>query len=259
MDDVVANLALLTMELPDADQQLFPLSLGIFEPFGKLPMEIRLMVWRAALPRPCIVHLETECVWAQATPFNRRFWEQKNAPPYPVCLYVNRESRTETLKHYRLVPVIFKEPDTRNAIESKRSICIGITRDLIVAPDMYLNLWFYQSIYVEFDLGGGGFEGVRYLVLGDFDSLDFIDPDLFDRVILSNFPSLTKLAMLAGDDLWEGFITDTSKHGGERQRRIVELYMKDLAIHETGRTAPQVMLLPKQKIDLAFWQKLVEN
>jgi hypothetical protein len=267
LDDNVANLALLTIGLPDPDQQLFLRNTGleVFDIFDKLPTEIRLVIWRAALPPPRIVHLESECLWAQSSRFFSRSRIQQKAPPYPASLYVNRESRSETLKHYRLIPVnvaalhkhLFPGP---YFFGPKRSICVDIKRDLMVFSSMFNFFEFSTFHSIEFDLSGGGFEGVPLLVLDGIDNVSFrYNPKVKRYSFLEEFPSLKRLVILAPDYLGENFITDTSERGGQYHRQQVELYMKGLAGDDTGRTTPEVLLMPQHKVDTSFQRKLDSN
>lgn len=84
----------------------------------------------------------------------------------------------------------------------KRSICIDIKRDLVVAPGMYrfMPLAYYGFVSVKFDVSGGGFEGIQQLVLKGIDYFMFrYDPEDKPRTLLSNFPSLEKLVMMASE------------------------------------------------------------
>lgn len=65
--------------------------LDTFELLPKLPIELRLMIWRACFP-PC-----------QKVSLRELFCKASNAPRQrllPVSLRINRESREETLRHY---------------------------------------------------------------------------------------------------------------------------------------------------------------
>jgi hypothetical protein len=75
---------------------------GAFEKFPELPREIRLLVWRSTFPDPRIVELQeghnpTGYFMGRYT---KRSWVSPVSPPN--TLWINHESRTETLRHYRL-------------------------------------------------------------------------------------------------------------------------------------------------------------
>lgn len=70
-------------------------SLRSFTLFPKLPIELRLKIWRSTFPRNRSIDLHK---WAMARTY--KFLEEGEGLPAPVTLYVNSESRQETLKHY---------------------------------------------------------------------------------------------------------------------------------------------------------------
>jgi len=99
----IFNLKLLSLELPDPDQHLYSQGdpLLAFACFPKLPIELRLAVWRFAFPAPCKVNIH----YGQHDV--REFIERgskkircRTTQPLPIGLSVCKESRIETLKHY---------------------------------------------------------------------------------------------------------------------------------------------------------------
>lgn len=92
--DAINQSLFLLFELPDRDQDLFVQHPGRgateFTRFPELPVEIRLMIWRAAFRGPKLVPLISQ--WYSHLPTYR--------PPHPSILHVSRESRLEALKHY---------------------------------------------------------------------------------------------------------------------------------------------------------------
>jgi hypothetical protein len=88
------NFSALLFELPDPDEQLFCQSPHTFWLFSKLPLEIRLNIWRQTFPR------RTHMI------FNGPYkpWpclRVRHTPLPPVSSRVNFESRQETLRHYK--------------------------------------------------------------------------------------------------------------------------------------------------------------
>ena len=77
-----------------------------FTLFPELPIEIRLQVFRAMFPRPRHVCLDADFPWTfnYETPV-----QSQNRLPLPPTLFINQESRAETLKHYY---VLFKQDST---------------------------------------------------------------------------------------------------------------------------------------------------
>jgi hypothetical protein len=78
------------MELP---KEIVAPSLTEFRFFPRLPVEIRRMIWRHALPGPRLVEL-----W-----YDEDMGSCTSPAPLPVCLWVCHESRTEAKLFYRLL------------------------------------------------------------------------------------------------------------------------------------------------------------
>ena len=82
--------SLLALELPDNTQALFtqqPKTPDTFHSFRHLPTELRLQIWRSAFPRSRKVCISKE----------------KRVNGAPSTLFINRESRDETLRYYRVI------------------------------------------------------------------------------------------------------------------------------------------------------------
>ncbi|KAI9053188.1 hypothetical protein LZ554_003454 [Drepanopeziza brunnea f. sp. 'monogermtubi'] len=79
-----------------------------FQCFPKLPLELRLMIWRAALPGPRIILIEDNCFWT--TDYDEKHCRNRNTFNWttvaiyriPTGMHVNQESRLEAQKHYDL-------------------------------------------------------------------------------------------------------------------------------------------------------------
>ncbi|KAL2064475.1 hypothetical protein VTL71DRAFT_4969 [Oculimacula yallundae] len=94
--------------LPDFYQLLY-LQLGAdlkaFNCFGKLPLELRLMVWRLAFPRGRYVNFNDKirlCMGLE-DPDSTRTRGTESHCPLLATLHTNQESRNETLKHYSVM------------------------------------------------------------------------------------------------------------------------------------------------------------
>ncbi|PMD40194.1 hypothetical protein L207DRAFT_582418 [Hyaloscypha variabilis F] len=68
--------------------------------FPKLPIELRLKIWRFGFPRGGEVNF---AALRNNAPIEREITRMAVDSPPPVTLSVNRESRHETLKHYAVV------------------------------------------------------------------------------------------------------------------------------------------------------------
>lgn len=93
--EALQRLAVFTRELPDPERILFRQEVGQFILFATLPPEIRLRIWKSAFPPGRAVCLNSVRIPIRTSP---------PFPSLPVTAYVNEESRTETLKHYHILP-----------------------------------------------------------------------------------------------------------------------------------------------------------
>lgn len=107
-------------ELPDPHQDLYFQSsnnLADFPLFNKLPPETRLQIWWETFPAPRRLDLCEENP-SHMKIFGRQYFKDRKDAGLirynksetikyntPAALFVNRESRTETLKHFIIVPV----------------------------------------------------------------------------------------------------------------------------------------------------------
>ena len=97
-------LALLLHELPDPEQDLFlQHSNGPqeFTFFPKLPLEIRLSVWRSAFPAPRHVNLSPFLVKPSGRLFSQ---DSRRQTGLPITLRINHESRADTKRFFHFVP-----------------------------------------------------------------------------------------------------------------------------------------------------------
>ena len=133
-DKTVAIFKLLTFEeLPDSDGELSTQNLvhplTQFTWFDKLPIEIRIRIWRLCFPRPRLINLQPRFHFYSAVPNKRNIkafvMKEKNVPQ-PVTLQINRESRNETLKFYSTIYIGSSRGDT-----VRQAICASTSRDRI--------------------------------------------------------------------------------------------------------------------------------
>jgi hypothetical protein len=88
---------------PKAEQQEDNSSTTQATGFRKIPIEIRLQIYRLLFPGSRQVCLDSDLPWT----FNyESAVHAKNRLPLPLSLYINHESRAETLRYYS---VIFKQ------------------------------------------------------------------------------------------------------------------------------------------------------
>ncbi len=94
-------LRLLTKELPDPNQELsqqnLKPALNSFTLFPKLLIETRLQIWRYTFPSRRALDLSGTEAWRQ----NVKGYPTQG--PWLISLMVDHESRTETLRHYKIL------------------------------------------------------------------------------------------------------------------------------------------------------------
>ncbi|PVH80013.1 hypothetical protein DL98DRAFT_532449 [Cadophora sp. DSE1049] len=98
--DVEVALAVMTLYLPDPDEELFAQvddnqNLREFHPLNRLPLEIRLTCCRMMFPGRRVVNLQPGQKLGYRQPLK--------SDPFPITLYIDRESRQETLRHYYIL------------------------------------------------------------------------------------------------------------------------------------------------------------
>ncbi|KAE9363606.1 hypothetical protein N431DRAFT_564235 [Stipitochalara longipes BDJ] len=91
-------MAELTMSSPTVSSESFTV-------FPKLVVELRLKVWRSAFPPPRHVKLDLSYHFCEhdISPEIEAMQDHDLSLPLPVTLFVNHESREETLRHYIVV------------------------------------------------------------------------------------------------------------------------------------------------------------
>ena len=104
-ESLEATLALLRIELPDPEQDLYAqviqsLSLKSFEFFNVLPLELRVYIWRLMFRGRRVVSFDQECLGSN---YPAVLKEPSHRDPLPVTLYVSQESRYQTLRYYRVI------------------------------------------------------------------------------------------------------------------------------------------------------------
>jgi hypothetical protein len=102
-----ALLAAFRIQLPDPDRHLLPQYPSQFTVFPKLPIELRLNIWKHAFPAPRHVELVGSCVFGPVDFLGTRGTQHRKLNhlqnEFPVTLSINSESRQETMKHYKLL------------------------------------------------------------------------------------------------------------------------------------------------------------
>ena len=139
--------------------------LAKFDKFPKLPAELRLMIWREALPGPRLVNVIFEFK-DNYTRFGTRPLYCKSCTPHPAMLHVCRESREEALKKYSLCFAMFSG-------QGKIYFDMNVDNFLITCDDLMDLL---TSLNVIGGLRMPSFQGLRHLTLLLCPSMRDVEP-----------------------------------------------------------------------------------
>lgn len=123
------RLEILCLELPDPDLLLFEQRLGSFTCFPDLPIELRTIIWRFSFPRGRKVHVKNPENNRLNTRDNPNTLSFKSRHQAPSTFRVNCESRTVSLKYYRVL--------LQNIHDTRRRIYFHPGLDTIFLPDVY--------------------------------------------------------------------------------------------------------------------------
>ncbi|PVH75729.1 hypothetical protein DL98DRAFT_592866 [Cadophora sp. DSE1049] len=154
-----AALALLRLEIADPGQDLAiqdVLASQTFPQFSKLPIEIRLMVYRCMFPeaRRFIIY------WAENSPHRL----QLRVPMPPITSQINMESRKETLKAYHLMNASHAHLQFGSRFLSSR--LLWNPQEDIVHLELYIMLYNIISGFFTSDRHwSGDFSNILELVL----------------------------------------------------------------------------------------------
>jgi hypothetical protein len=127
MEAAIAALEMLQL-LPDPDQELSIQQLSEFTLFPKLPIEIRLMIWRFTFRKAVSHYIQrhTDDSWL------------KFPADSPISSSVNRESRQETLRYYHVLEEAEAYGDQRfRTFWNKEDSIVGNFYDLICETPIY--------------------------------------------------------------------------------------------------------------------------
>ncbi|KAH7342498.1 hypothetical protein BKA65DRAFT_478380 [Rhexocercosporidium sp. MPI-PUGE-AT-0058] len=75
----------------------------IFTCFGRMPNELKAMVWKRTFSDRETIALGHVVYKSEACGDAERAWKRENTIPLPVALCVNQQSRTEALKHFTII------------------------------------------------------------------------------------------------------------------------------------------------------------
>lgn len=129
MDDLTDILQLLR-ELPDFVQDLFPQlgePLDTFTLFPKLPLELRLKVWRFCFPKSREILIGINGSERYGNYADDKVHELQRDISLPITLHICAESREETLRKYCLV---WWKDIGREVKDWRRPICFDPERDM---------------------------------------------------------------------------------------------------------------------------------
>jgi hypothetical protein len=169
--DTRSTFALLSFELPDPDGEVFiQLGNGLseFTIFQELSLELRLKIWRSAFPRSRKRFLDY--IPGQHYEFldnydfeTEKAVTQQKFDPLPSTLFINRESRAETLRYYCLAGYVCGGNEFSPRLTNK-PLCFAPTRD--VARIVFESFWCHGFAtwlnHLDRQMPGG-LKSIRYL------------------------------------------------------------------------------------------------
>ncbi|TAQ90693.1 hypothetical protein B7494_g974 [Chlorociboria aeruginascens] len=114
-----------------------------FPQFSKLPMEIRLQIWRACFPPPRMIEM-----YPREQDFDRLNIPQGHSVPI-ILSQVNQESRHETLLHFKLISAGFYK-NLSNGAKNPIIAAVNPRTDIIVMDSLnwryHFNTGFLKSV-----------------------------------------------------------------------------------------------------------------
>ncbi|KAE8443157.1 hypothetical protein EG329_002326 [Mollisiaceae sp. DMI_Dod_QoI] len=144
-------------ELPNPDQGLFvqtsPDDFREFTLFPKLPVEIRLRIWRKCFPGPRTVHIEPGFSYEEPpSKLAQRTEMLKCDIPTPRTLQINSESRQETLRNYVIIPQSTFRSGYQVYSVASGPLCFDHKRDSIQASmyDAQAHVWLFDLVNASF-------------------------------------------------------------------------------------------------------------
>lgn len=137
-----------------------------FTLFPKLPAEIRLMIWKAALPGPRLVDVNFQFEDSEFA-FGSNLASCASPTPPPTLLSVCHESRTEALKHYSLCFAVGSEE-------------VGVFCDLKI-DTLFISCCYpvddiLSCLNLSGSLAGPAFQGLQHLAVGLHPGMRYVDP-----------------------------------------------------------------------------------
>ncbi|KAH7310021.1 hypothetical protein BKA65DRAFT_485238 [Rhexocercosporidium sp. MPI-PUGE-AT-0058] len=242
IEDMANALELLNFELPDPNEEIAVQARGpkMFTLFPKLTLELRLMVWKCALPKGRLIDLDIT--------MNELYYggQGRSRAPFPILLQVNQESRRETLTHYALFLPRDLPKEAKKNIEtcvngSRWPVCMSPSRDF---------LYFYQGVIGKSVLL---FETLCPRAIHSIDTLAIVltpydDSQGYNDAALF-FKGLRKLYIVQAD------AAEYTASPEKWESGKLELLQKieKLKLLEGGRSIPEINILPHQ----CWWTLLV--
>ncbi|KAI9650440.1 hypothetical protein NHQ30_000455 [Ciborinia camelliae] len=170
--EMISTRSILSLVLSDpegeiAAQTLTPASnkLETFHCFPLLVKELRLKIWQFAFPPPRRVELRPHRFCRKKSHDHACKCIAKHTAPLPVTLFVNCESRSETLRHYRVIKL---EAEAQGTFNGKvKPLCFDPSRDILYTNiydmiDFKIASWMVPFIVNRY-LDRDSFKGVKVL------------------------------------------------------------------------------------------------
>ncbi|KAH7310020.1 hypothetical protein BKA65DRAFT_485237 [Rhexocercosporidium sp. MPI-PUGE-AT-0058] len=223
ISDPQAILQILKEELPDPNQDCSIQIYTQFLLFKKLPLELRLMIWKHCLPKGRRVWLRYPC----SQPL-------KSIRSPPITSRINRESREETFKKYRQLQHSWPPPFECLALErysfwdDERDTLRVDVRTIITFTNDLTKLWY--TFFAFWDSNTESLKHIRNIEIQDFDMFltSFFDmvPDIKDRCasFISKLGDLREIGLLLNLPRRGPPITADTQAGKDRIRWLTDIF-----------------------------------
>ncbi|KAH7378066.1 hypothetical protein BKA64DRAFT_648786 [Cadophora sp. MPI-SDFR-AT-0126] len=262
VEEITEALELFICELVDPHEELYLQERKLKEMagFSKLPLELRLMIWKATFPPGRLLPINLETFFLILRP------PDNYGPPLPIALHINKESRLEAKKHYYiLLPDEVPEmdlgftPKNRLPPSQRKPLCIDVARDFVYQQE---GNWSWAVDL--FDLIPGVWDKLEYLVvrLVGFEDLTETEeglacyPGLKQLTLVQpQIPSYYVPSLHLAQEEQRWLYGNWPKDAEESKAKLLSL-MEKRAMSNPARSVPRVTMLPYQQMAKSIWGRV---
>lgn len=261
IEEATQALELLTCEFVDPDEELYlqERSFKYMPGFARLPLELRVMIWKATFPAGRLLPANLESYFV--------LWRPPVREPrsLPVALHINQESRLETKKHYLIllpdeVPDMALDyvPRDRAAVSERQTLCVALARDFVYHTE---GGWCWANQLSE--MMPGLWDRLRQLVIG----LSGFEDHLGEIVEgVACYPGLKHLKLVQPriPRRWLPPVSDAlesqrwmygnwPKDAEDSKAKLLSM-TEERKLKDPGRTIPEITMLPYQRVKKTIWE-----